>query len=115
MFRQRSVLERMFAMTGITINSNSPWDLHVRDDRIFSRLLQNKSLGLGETYMEGWWECRQLDIRACKENNRYICKSPEPQNVELFTGSGNWFEEMENEEICQGNKNRTKFNDCFCQ
>jgi len=31
MFRQRHVLERMLATTGITINGNSPWDLHVRD------------------------------------------------------------------------------------
>jgi cyclopropane-fatty-acyl-phospholipid synthase len=56
----------MLATTGITINGNSPWDLHVRDDRTFSRLLQNKSLGLGESYMEGWWDCRQLDEFVCK-------------------------------------------------
>ena len=66
MFRQRYVLERMLATAGITINGNSPWDLHVRDDRTFSRLLQNKSLGLGESYMEGWWDCRQLDEFVCK-------------------------------------------------
>ena len=66
MFRQRHVLERMLATAGITINGNSPWDLHVRDDRIFLRLLQNKSLGLGESYMEGWWDCRQLDEFVCK-------------------------------------------------
>jgi cyclopropane-fatty-acyl-phospholipid synthase len=66
MFRQRSVLEEMFATTGITINGNSPWDMHVRDERIFPRLLQDRSLGLGESYMEGWWDCRQLDELVCK-------------------------------------------------
>ena len=66
MFRQRHVLERMLATTGIAINGNSPWDMHVRDDRVFSRLLQNRSLGLGESYMEGWWDCRQLDEFVCK-------------------------------------------------
>ena len=66
MFRQRYVLERMLATTGITINGSSPWDMHVRDDRVFSRLLQKKSLGLGESYMEGWWDCRQLDEFVCK-------------------------------------------------
>ncbi len=66
MFRQRSVLEEMFATTGITINGNSPWDMHVRDERTFPRLLRDKSLGLGESYMEGWWDCRQLDEFICK-------------------------------------------------
>jgi len=45
MFRQRDVLERMLATAGITINGNNPWDLHVRNDRIVPRLLQNKSVG----------------------------------------------------------------------
>jgi cyclopropane-fatty-acyl-phospholipid synthase len=66
MFRERYVLEQLFATTGITINGNSPWDMHVRDERIFPRLLQDKSLGLGESYMEGWWDCRQLDEFFCK-------------------------------------------------
>jgi cyclopropane-fatty-acyl-phospholipid synthase len=66
MFRQRYVLEEMFATTGIAINGSSPWDMHVRDERIFARLLQDRSLGLGESYMEGWWDCRQLDEFVCK-------------------------------------------------
>ena len=66
MFRQRYMFEEMLATTGIAINGNSPWDMHVRDERIFPLLLQNKSLGLGESYMEGWWECRQLDEFVCK-------------------------------------------------
>ena len=66
MFRQKYVLEEMLATTGISVNGNCPWDMHVRDERIFPRLLQDKSLGLGESYMEGWWDCRQLDEFVCK-------------------------------------------------
>lgn len=66
MLRQRYTLEEMLATTGIAVNGSSPWDMHVRDDRIFSRILQNKSLGLGESYVEGWWDCRQLDEFICK-------------------------------------------------
>lgn len=29
---------------------------------IFKRVLQEGSLGLGESYMDGWWECERLDI-----------------------------------------------------
>lgn len=28
----------------------------------FKRVLQKGSLGLGESYMDGWWECERLDM-----------------------------------------------------
>jgi cyclopropane-fatty-acyl-phospholipid synthase len=55
------MIEKMLAPIGININGSSPWDMRVRDDRIFQQMLQNKNLGLGESYMEGWWDCQQLD------------------------------------------------------
>ncbi len=66
MLRHRFALEEMLATTGITVNGSSPWDMLVRDDRIFSRILRDKSLGLGESYIEGWWDCSQLDELICK-------------------------------------------------
>lgn len=29
---------------------------------LFKRVLQEGSLGLGESYMDGWWDCERLDI-----------------------------------------------------
>jgi cyclopropane-fatty-acyl-phospholipid synthase len=66
MLRQKYMIEKMLAPIGITINGNSPWDIRVRDDRTFLQMLQNKNLGLGESYMEGWWDCQQLDEFICK-------------------------------------------------
>lgn len=37
------------------------WDLEVNNDKLFARILGQGTLGLGEAYMEGWWECEQLD------------------------------------------------------
>jgi hypothetical protein len=37
-------------------------DIRVHDTRFFKRVLQQGSLGLGESYMEGWWDCKRLDI-----------------------------------------------------
>lgn len=36
-------------------------DLRVHDDRLYARLLAQGSLGLGESYMEGWWDTKSLD------------------------------------------------------
>ena len=38
-----------------------PWDIHVRDARFYRRVLLQGSLGLGESYMDGWWDCERLD------------------------------------------------------
>lgn len=54
-------LQKILETSGITINGNAPYDIHVLDDRFYKRVLLNKSLGAGESYMEGWWSCKQLD------------------------------------------------------
>lgn len=46
---------------GITLNGDRPYDITVHDQRFYQRLLQEGSLGLGESYMDGWWDCPRLD------------------------------------------------------
>lgn len=53
--------ERLLNHAGIHINGPEPWDIQVLDDRFYQRVLSNPSLGLGESYMEGWWECERID------------------------------------------------------
>jgi len=43
------------------MNGANPWDLVVHDERFYDRLVRNGSLGLGESYMDGWWDCDALD------------------------------------------------------
>lgn len=45
----------------IQINGTRPWDIRVHDDRLFARVFSQGSLGFGEAYMDGWWDCPQLD------------------------------------------------------
>ncbi|MGK7926842.1 MAG: cyclopropane fatty acyl phospholipid synthase [Spirulina sp.] len=45
----------------IQINGSRPWDIQVHNERLYQRVLFHGSLGLGEAYMEGWWDCPQLD------------------------------------------------------
>jgi cyclopropane-fatty-acyl-phospholipid synthase len=39
-----------------------PHDLRVHDDRFYGRVLAQGALGLGESYMDGWWDCERLDV-----------------------------------------------------
>ncbi len=44
-----------------TINGSQPWDVKVHNPELYQRVLQEGSLGLGESYMDGWWDCEALD------------------------------------------------------
>lgn len=45
----------------VTVGGNRPWDIQVHDERLYSRVLLRGSIGLGEAYMDGWWDVPKLD------------------------------------------------------
>jgi cyclopropane-fatty-acyl-phospholipid synthase len=56
-----AVLAELLAHADVSINGERPWDLRVFDSDMYRRVLSSWSLGLGEAYMDGLWECDQLD------------------------------------------------------
>jgi len=60
------ILTEMFDHAGVTVNGHQPWDIQVHDDRWYRRAMQEKNLGMGESYMEGWWDCSQIDEMICR-------------------------------------------------
>lgn len=57
----RSKTEKLFSKADIKISGANPWDLQVHNDDFYTRVLAKGSLGLGESYMDGWWDCERLD------------------------------------------------------
>ncbi len=57
----RNRIESMLDGSGITINGPNPWDIQVSNPGFYKRVLSQGSLGLGESYMDEWWECEQID------------------------------------------------------
>ncbi|GAB4310552.1 MAG: cyclopropane fatty acyl phospholipid synthase [Candidatus Sumerlaeia bacterium] len=45
----------------VVVNGDRPWDIRVNDERLYRRVWTDGTLGLGESYMDGWWDCPQLD------------------------------------------------------
>ncbi|HEX7030213.1 MAG TPA: cyclopropane fatty acyl phospholipid synthase [Gammaproteobacteria bacterium] len=62
-FRERvqDVLARADVRVQETRAGVRPWDIQVNDSRFYRRALLQGSLGLGESYMDGWWDCERLD------------------------------------------------------
>ena len=56
------IVSELLGRAGITINGSSPSDPQVKHPDFFKRVLREGSLGLGESYMDGWWECERLDM-----------------------------------------------------
>ena len=46
---------------GVSVQGGAPWDIDVRHSGFYRRVLVEGSLGLGESYMDGWWECAAID------------------------------------------------------
>ncbi len=57
----RQLVEALLREAGVTIEGSQPWDITVRDERLYARVMTDKNLGLGEAYMDGWWDCPRLD------------------------------------------------------
>ena len=54
-------LEQLFDSADIQINGNRPWDIHIHNPLVFRRAITEGNLGLGESYMEGYWDCADLE------------------------------------------------------
>ncbi len=56
-----AVVRELLDLAEVEINGKNPWDLQVHDTRLYDRVLRDSSLGLGEAYMDGWWDAEAVD------------------------------------------------------
>ncbi|AGN84408.1 cyclopropane fatty acyl phospholipid synthase [Enterobacter sp. R4-368] len=56
------IANELLGRAGIRVNGPAASDIQVKNPDFFKRVLQEGSLGLGESYMDGWWDCARLDI-----------------------------------------------------
>jgi cyclopropane-fatty-acyl-phospholipid synthase len=61
----RARLQALLAHADIVIDGDRPWDPRVKDERFFDVAFAG-SLAIGEAYMDGLWECDQLDELVCR-------------------------------------------------
>jgi cyclopropane-fatty-acyl-phospholipid synthase len=54
-------VEELLALADVEIGGSRPWDIQVHDERLYARVMAQGTLGLGESYMDRWWDGEQLD------------------------------------------------------
>ncbi len=60
------IMVRLFEDADIRVDGARPEDMQVHDRRLYTRILSNGSLGFGESYMDGQWDCDALDDLTVK-------------------------------------------------
>lgn len=64
--RARDLAMSLLEAAGIPVNSSEQWSLHVHDERLWDRAIAEQQLGLGEAYMDGWWDSDRVDMLLTK-------------------------------------------------
>ena len=59
--KSRQIVEDALNYAGITINGDKPYDIQVHNEELYERVVRDGELGVGESYMDGWWDCPALD------------------------------------------------------
>lgn len=62
----RDIVQKLAEKADIRINGDRPWDIQVHNDELYARVLKQGTLGLGEAYMDGWWDCEEMDAMFCR-------------------------------------------------
>lgn len=53
--------QQLLDKADLNLRGESPWDILLHDSRVPDRVLAQGNLGLGESYMDGQWDCDNLD------------------------------------------------------
>jgi cyclopropane-fatty-acyl-phospholipid synthase len=59
--RAQDLFVDLLARADVQLGGSRPWDLQVHDERVWTRLLRDGTLGAGESYVDGWWDTPDLD------------------------------------------------------
>lgn len=62
----REMLAALLEKADIRIGGDRPWDITVHNDALYQHVFQSGTLGAGEAYMDGWWDCDALDVMFYK-------------------------------------------------
>jgi len=59
--KYKRITEEILSLAGITINGTNPWDIRVYNDEFYKRAITEGELGVGESYMDNWWDSKKTD------------------------------------------------------
>lgn len=55
------IVKTLLNSAGVNVNGPDDADIQINHSDFYKRVLRESSLGLGESYMDGWWDVKKLD------------------------------------------------------
>lgn len=59
--RYQRLVKELLNLAGIQINGSNPWDIQIHNEDFYKRVISEVELGMGESYMDGWWDSKNID------------------------------------------------------
>ena len=59
--KYRKIAKKILDLAGVQINGSNPWDIQVHNPEFYKRAITEGSLGVGESYLDAWWDAEVLD------------------------------------------------------
>ena len=61
-FKQEGI--NLLESVDIKVDGTRPWDIKILSDKTYSRVFRDGTLGFGEAYLNGEWECRAESVTS---------------------------------------------------
>lgn len=74
-------LKDLLKLAGVRTDGRRPEDIIIHDERTAARIFAKGTLGVGESYMDGWWDCRKLDEMFTKIFSSQVESRVDKRNV----------------------------------
>jgi cyclopropane-fatty-acyl-phospholipid synthase len=64
--KYKEITEEILGLAGVKINGSNAWDIQIHNDGFYKRAITEGELGIGESYMDCWWDSNEVDELICK-------------------------------------------------
>ena len=81
----RTFAEKLLKKADVIIGGTRPWDITIHDERLYNRVIRYGTLGMGEAYMDGWWDANALDAFVYKVLTAHLDKAIQNNFAAIFT------------------------------
>ncbi|KAB8189469.1 cyclopropane fatty acyl phospholipid synthase [Lysobacter maris] len=87
-------VDRLLAEAGVRVGGGGECDPRILDDRFYARVIAQGSLGLGESYMDHWWEVASLDGMLARLMRARLDRRVMGWQAALDRWRGRWFNQQ---------------------
>lgn len=84
------LIRHLLEKAEVEVNGHNPGDIQVHNPNFYRRVALRGSVGLGESYMEGWWDSERVDLFVERLLSANIKTMPSTTAIKHFLNFQRW-------------------------